>query len=83
MAEYGAFKEVALLDEGDGTFRVEQDYVLPDPPGAVTIADFNHDGKLDIVAGMGAATTHPELKFHGLPRCSGKASARSVLPSSG
>jgi len=52
VAEYGSFSVGVLLNKGDGTFGIEQEYTLPQPPGAITIADFNHDGKLDIVAGM-------------------------------
>ena len=52
VAEYGSSSLGVLLNKGDGTFGVEQEYALPNPGGAVTIADFNHDGKLDIVAGM-------------------------------
>lgn len=52
VAEYGSFTVGVLLNKGDGTFGIEQEFTLPQPPGAITIADFNHDGKLDIVAGM-------------------------------
>jgi FG-GAP-like repeat len=41
-----------LLGNGDGTFGYEQEYFLPQPPGALVVNDFNHDGKLDIVAVM-------------------------------
>ena len=41
-----------LLGNGDGTFGIEQEYLLPQPPGALAIDDFNHDGKLDIVSVM-------------------------------
>lgn len=41
-----------LLGNGDGTFGYEQEYFLPQPPGALVVDDFNHDGKLDIVAVM-------------------------------
>jgi hypothetical protein len=58
VAEYGSFTVGVLLNNGDGTFQVEQDYPLPDSPGGVTIADFNHDGKLDVVAGI-ITTTNP------------------------
>lgn len=39
-----------LLGNGDGTFRAPVDYAAGFEPGAVTIADLNGDGKLDIVA---------------------------------
>ena len=39
-----------LLGKGDGTFRAPVDYPAGFEPGAVTIADLNGDGKLDIVA---------------------------------
>jgi dienelactone hydrolase len=39
-----------LFGNGDGTFRAPVDYAAGFEPGAVTIADLNGDGKLDIVA---------------------------------
>ncbi len=44
-----------LLGNGDGSFRPGQS--IPLPPGiggAITIADFNHDGNLDLLVGGGA-----------------------------
>jgi hypothetical protein len=46
-----------LLGNGDGTFGIEQEYLLPQPPGALVIDDFNHDGKLDIVSVMVTSNT--------------------------
>ena len=40
-----------LLGHGDGTFGFEQTYSLPQPPAALVVDDFDHDGKLDIVFG--------------------------------
>jgi hypothetical protein len=39
-----------LIGNGDGTFQAPVDYATGNEPGAVTVADLNHDGKLDIVA---------------------------------
>lgn len=39
-----------LLGNGDGTFQPPVDYGTGNEPGAVAVADLNHDGKLDIVA---------------------------------
>jgi len=57
LAEYDTSTVGILLGNGDGTFGYEQEYVLPDPPQAVTVNDFNHDGKLDIAAVMFTAVT--------------------------
>jgi len=81
VAEYGSSSLGVLLNKGDGTFGVEQEYALPDPAGAVTIADFNHDGKLDIVAGM-ITTATPGEGCHGSRCWPEKATARSTTPSS-
>jgi FG-GAP-like repeat/Chitobiase/beta-hexosaminidase C-terminal domain len=55
VAEAGTFTIGVLLGNGDGTFGYEQEYVLPDPPQALVVDDFNHDGKLDIAAVMPTA----------------------------
>jgi FG-GAP-like repeat len=52
VAEFDTSTVGVLLGNGDGTFGYEQEYSLPQPPGALVIDDFNHDGKLDIVAVM-------------------------------
>lgn len=39
-----------LIGNGDGTFKPPVDYATGSEPGAVAVADLNHDGKLDIVA---------------------------------
>jgi hypothetical protein len=57
VAEFGSSTIGVLLGNGDGTFQFEQEYALPEPPGALAIADFNHDGKLDIAAAMVTYTT--------------------------
>lgn len=41
-----------LLGNGDGTFGYETEYALPEPPEAIVVDDFNHDGKPDIAAVM-------------------------------
>jgi hypothetical protein len=38
-----------LLGNGDGTFRVPQDYACRDGSGSLAVGDFNGDGRLDIV----------------------------------
>jgi hypothetical protein len=40
-----------LLGNGDGTFQAHQDFVAGPFPNSVAIADFNNDGKLDLVVG--------------------------------
>jgi hypothetical protein len=50
VAEYDSSTIGVLLGNGDGTFAPEQEYSLPLPAGALTIADFNRDGKPDIAA---------------------------------
>jgi hypothetical protein len=57
VAEFGSSSIGVLLGNGDGTFQVEQEYALPEPPGALVVADFNHDGKPDIAAAMVTAFT--------------------------
>jgi hypothetical protein len=52
VAEFDTSTVGVLLGNGDGTFGYEQEYLLPQPPGALVIDDFNHDGKLDIVSVM-------------------------------
>jgi len=39
-----------LLNNGDGTFRTSQTIVLPTDASDIATADFNNDGRLDIVA---------------------------------
>jgi hypothetical protein len=52
VAEFDTSTVGVLLGNGDGTFGYEQEYVLPQPPGALVIDDFNHDGRLDIASVM-------------------------------
>ncbi|HLW78303.1 MAG TPA: VCBS repeat-containing protein, partial [Terriglobia bacterium] len=40
-----------LLGKGDGTFGAHVEYQIPDQPYAVTLADLNEDGKLDLAVG--------------------------------
>jgi hypothetical protein len=41
-----------LLGKGDGTFASEQTYFVPGAPISMAIADLNHDGHPDVVAGV-------------------------------
>jgi hypothetical protein len=41
-----------LLGNGDGTFAPEVTYFVPRPPLSIAVADFNGDGKPDIVVGL-------------------------------
>jgi hypothetical protein len=41
-----------LLGNGDGTFAAEKTYFVPGAPLSLAVADFDGDGKLDIVAGI-------------------------------
>lgn len=50
VAEFDTSTVGVLLGKGDGTFDFEKTYTLPQPPSALAIDDFNHDGKLDIAA---------------------------------
>ena len=52
VAEYDTSTIGVLFNSGNGTFGYEQTYALPQPPGAVVVNDFNHDGHLDIAAVM-------------------------------
>jgi hypothetical protein len=55
-----------LLGNGDGTFQKEIELYGPGPVLSVAAADFNGDGKLDIVAGLaGSAATGPLVFFKG------------------
>lgn len=57
VAEFDTSSIGVLLGNGDGTFQFEQEYSLPQPPVALTVNDFNHDGKLDIAAVMYTMTS--------------------------
>ena len=46
-----------LLGNGDGTFLPRTDLLLPLTPKALTVGDFNGDGKADIAAATGNTTT--------------------------
>lgn len=44
-----------LLGNGDGTFQTRVDYVAGNYPNSVAAADFNNDGKIDLVVGNHSA----------------------------
>lgn len=64
-----------LLGNGDGTFQPAVDYSVGMAPGSVAVADFNHDGNLDLVVtnalgdsvsvllGNGDGTFQPAITF--------------------
>ncbi len=46
--DYGDTVSV-LVGNGDGTFQAAQSFITTDQPGSVAVADFNGDGKADLV----------------------------------
>ncbi len=64
VAEFDTATVGVLLNNGDGTFGYEQTYMLPNPPTALVVGDFNKDGKLDVVAAM---TTVNDVPIQGFP----------------
>jgi len=44
-----------LLNQGNGTFAGEHDYVLPGSPASLTTGDFNGDGIRDVAVGVGGS----------------------------
>jgi hypothetical protein len=46
---------VPLFGNGDGTFRVGQAYAVSQLPDSLILADYNNDGRLDIINGQGDA----------------------------
>lgn len=52
VSEYDTSTVGVLLGNGDGTFGYETTYTLPEAPGAIALADFNYDGKLDIAVSL-------------------------------
>jgi hypothetical protein len=52
VAEADSASIGVLLSSGDGTFADERTYFVPGAPISLAVADCNHDGHLDIVAGI-------------------------------
>ena len=48
-----------LLGNGDGTFATEKPFFVPGAPISMAVADLNHDGHLDVVAGLIADPSIP------------------------
>jgi hypothetical protein len=46
---------VPIFGNGDGTFQVGQAYAVSQLPDSLVLADYNHDGRLDIINGQGDA----------------------------
>jgi subtilisin family serine protease len=61
VAETDSASVEVLLGNGDGTFAPGGLYYLPGPPTALAVADFDRDGKLDILAGVLGASTPGSL----------------------
>ena len=57
MANKGANSISILLGNGDGTFQPKTDIALLLTPVALTVGDFNGDGKADIAVATENATT--------------------------
>jgi subtilisin family serine protease len=52
VAEADSESVGVLLGNGDGTFTPEKTYFVPGAPISLAIADLNHDGHLDVLAGI-------------------------------
>jgi len=54
-----------LLGNGDGTFRPYQTYLSGDVTRSIAVADFNHDGNLDIITGNWGSLSVSVLEGNG------------------
>ena len=54
---YGSSNVSILLGNGDGTFQPAVTYSVQYDPVSVAVGDFNHDGKLDLVAANSGSNT--------------------------
>lgn len=61
VAEADSGSVEVFLGNGDGTFGPGALYYLPAPPITLAVADFDRDGKLDILTGMEGALTPGSL----------------------
>lgn len=57
MADAGSSIVMILLGNGDGTFGPPATFVVGNSPEAILAADFNNDGKLDLVVANCADAT--------------------------
>ena len=70
-----------LLGNGDGTFQAPQTFAVGPDPVSVTIADFNNDGKADLIVGNEAGNSASVLLGNVDGRFAGQ--LYTVIPYSG